>query len=847
MKNLIFFTLFLVISAGSRAGILKGKITDEKGEPVPFASIYVKNTSFGVSSDLKGNYFLELKNGKYTVVFSFIGFETQEQPVEIKNSTTVLNITLKESASELSGVEIYADKRDIAKDIMKKVRDKRKDYLDKVKNYSCRTYQKISLEKEPIDKTVPDTINKTDRYKATGKYNDYKIENKLNLIESVSDMYFDPPGRQKEIIHAYHDFAETNRPFNSGGASMQIEVGEKDIAPLPYEADNPYLLVTDAAVTEFEFYKNLIEVPGICQKQLQSPLATTAPLNYLYDFDGMFYEDGKKIYRIKVSPVFKSEALFSGILFIEDSTWALKAVDLTINPDVLFYCKDFRIIQNYKEVEPGIYMPVRREFFYTIKQGRYYIIGNSRIDHSEHKVNTTFPQKFFSNEIRVYDVDAFDRDSSWWANTRPLTLKETEIEYIKKTDSLREYYASPEYLEKIDSTFNEITVWSFLLNGVGHKNRAKGKEIYFNPLIMQIVPFGVGGYRHRLGGYYNKEFKNAMMLETDWDIDYGFKNKDVKGKVGIGLTYHPKKFIRTFIRIGDTYDLINNYASVSQLFSRSNYVRSQSFSIAQRMEIINGLFGEITFEFSDQKPITNLSLEQWSQDLFDSLNTPVAFERYTKSEIRLDLKYRFKQKYIIKKGRKIILGSKYPELNFIYRKGIPGLLGSQVDFDYIEIGAKHEIKLARFGTSKWNVQAGSFINRTNLRIIEYKYFRGSDPFFFSNPLTSFQLLGPTLSTNTAYLRANYMHHFEGLFGNKIPVINKLKFTSAAGAGTLLIPEQDFAHFEMFAGLERIVRIKKQLFRFGVYAVTKDDTIDKAAYTFKFGISFYNSYTKKWDY
>lgn len=847
MKYFLYTLLFLTIVNESTAGIVKGTITDEFGAPVPSASIYVKNTSFGVSSDLKGNYFLELKNGTYTIVFSFVGFETQEKTVEIKNTTTILNILLKEASSELGGVEIYADQRDIAKDIMKKVRDRRKDYLDKVKNYSCRTYQKISLEKEPVDKTTPDTINKTDRYKATGKFNEYKIENKLNLIESVSDMYFDPPGKQKEIIHAYHDFAEMNKPIGTSGMSATIEYGEPEIAPMPYESENPYLLVTDAAVTEFEFYKNLIEVPGICQKQLLSPLATAAPLSYVYDYDGNFYEDGKKIYRIKVTPIYKSEALFAGTLFIEDSTFALKAVDLTINPDVLFYCHEFRIIQNYKELEPGIYMPVRREFFYSIKDGRYYVIGNSRIDHSEYKINTTFPPKFFTNEVRTYDDKAFDQDSAWWAGTRPITLKETEIEYIKKTDSLRDYYASEEYLEKIDSNYNDIDIWSFLLNGVGHRNRAKGKEIYFNPLIAQIVPFGVGGYRHRLGGYYNKEFKNDWMLETDWMADYGFKNKDIKGKAGIGLTYNARNFMRTFIRAGDYYDMINNYASVSQVFSRSNYVRTQTFSIAQRMEIFNGLFGELTFDYSDQKPITGLQLEQWSQDLFDTLNTPVSFGRYIKTEIRLDLKYRIKQKYIIKKGKKIILGSTYPELNLVYRKGIPGMLGSEVDFDYIEIGAKHEVKLARFGTSKWNVLAGSFLNRNNLRILEYKYFRGSDPFFFSNPLSSFQLLGPTLSTNTTYLRGNYMHHFEGLLSNKIPLINKLKFTGAAGAGMLIIPEQDFAHFEIFGGLERIIRIRKQLFRLGVYAVTKDDTFSKADYTFKFGVSFYNSYTKKWDY
>lgn len=852
MRIVILICLILLQAANAGAAYLRGRITDEAGEPLPFVSIYVKNTSYGVASNMKGEYFIELKPGEHILTFSLLGYDLQEKQVRMQNEPIMLDMVLKAVSNQLSEVEVSSGKRDMAREIMKKVRDKRKDHQDRIRNYSCRTYQKISLEKEslqlPGKDTIAlktDTVPQKDEASPTADLNAYLKKEKLNLIESVSEMHFDPP-RSKEIVLAHHDYAEV-KPWGTNGVSFSVEIGERDIAATAGEPVNPYILVSDLEVFELDFYSNLIDVPKVSQKQLLSPIASTSALNYKYDYDGVFRENGKTIYRILVEPLVKGDALFSGTLFIEDSTWALTAVDLTISPSALVFCKDFHIIQNYTETAPGIYMPTRRELSYTIRSGKYNYLGNARIDHSSYKVNITFPPNFFNNEVRRFEDDALEKDSSYWQTLRPLELKANEINFIRRSDSLKAYYSSEDYLLSADSSYNEINVWSFLLNGVRYRNRVKKTQYYFNPLINQMIFMGIGGYRHRLGGSFNKEFGNGMLMETDGQIDYGFNNKDVKGKAGIGLTYIPKRFVRTFIRFGDFYDLINTNSSLSTLISRSNFARTQTFSVAQRMEIVNGLFGELTYIYSGQTPIVGLKQDGWSQSIFGSLNTPTDFEPYIKSELRLELKYRIRQKYMIKGGKKIILGSRFPEIAFVYRKGLPGLFNSEVNFDYLEFGSNDEVKLARLGTSRWAVLAGSFVNRKSLRLLEHRYFRGSDPWFFSDPLQSFQLMGPTLSASSAYFRANYIHHFEGALFNKVPLVNRLKITPAAGAGTLLIAEREFAHFEMFSGLERVVRIRKQLFRFGVYAVTADNTLEKADFELKFGISFFDPFTNKWSF
>ena len=846
---LLFFTCSSLITFGQ---YITGQLVDQQGEPLPFANVYVKESTYGVSTDGNGKFFFELEKGNHTIMFSFIGYQTVEEIIEMGSAPIKLIVTLKQSTTLLNDVEIVADTRDRAKQIMKKVRDKRGYYLAQVKNYECKTYLKTSLEKELIKPKKSDSLtieNDTIRKNKSGKsetITSYFKKEKLNLIESVSQTYFERPNKYKEKIEAYHDYAEQKHSDDGRNISFTVDLEERNIAPSSFVAVNPYLLYEDVSSVDLNFYKNYINYPSVCNKPLLSPIASGSSLSYIYNFGGSFYEDGKKIYRIDFKPVFKTEALFSGTLFIEDSTWTLKTIDVKINSAAMMMCKEFRIIQNYIEIDSATYLPERREITYTIKDGRHQILGNTRVNHSNYKVNQQFELRFFNNETKEYEIDAFDKDSTYWGNERPITLKESELEFIHQSDSISEYYVSDEYYAKIDSSFNKLTAWTPLI-GIGHRNRKKGTEWYISGLMEQINPFGIGGYRHKLPAYFKKDFDNGLGINTKGFVDYGFTNQDIKGELEVGLSYNPKKFMKTSIRAGDTYEMINNYASIEQAFSRSNYVRRINYGVSQRMEIFNGLYTELSFDYTDQDPINGLQLSEWSNYLFGSLNTPVDFERYIKSELKLELIYRINQKYLYKDGKKLIIGAENPEIKFLYRKGIPVIFGSEVDFDFIELSIFDELNLARYGKSRWQIKGGTFLTKNNLRVLEYKYFRGSDRYFFSDPVTSFQLLGPTMNTPNEYLSANYIHHFQGTLMNKLPLVNLLKVELAVGLGALLIPEDNFVHIELFAGIERVFRIKEQLFRIGIYAVGADNSNSTADLVYKFGVSFFNPFTKSWDY
>src|SRR5690606_1174791 len=73
--------------------IIKGKVTDEKGEPLPGVSVRLKGTNIGTITDPEGNYSINLSDDKGVLQFAFVGFKTQEITVK---GQTLINIKLIE-------------------------------------------------------------------------------------------------------------------------------------------------------------------------------------------------------------------------------------------------------------------------------------------------------------------------------------------------------------------------------------------------------------------------------------------------------------------------------------------------------------------------------------------------------------------------------------------------------------------------------------------------------------------------------------------------------------------------------------------------------------------------------
>ena len=103
LKKLLFFCAFL-LPLIIMAQTITGKVTDVNGESVPFASIVEKGTSNGTTTDINGDFSINLGQVPATIVISSLGFITIEQ--QITDPSMSVNITLSEDSVSLDEVVI---------------------------------------------------------------------------------------------------------------------------------------------------------------------------------------------------------------------------------------------------------------------------------------------------------------------------------------------------------------------------------------------------------------------------------------------------------------------------------------------------------------------------------------------------------------------------------------------------------------------------------------------------------------------------------------------------------------------------------------------------------------------
>lgn len=112
MKHLICISIlfFTAISFSQNTGLIVGKVMDSElnDSPLVLASVSVKGTNIESNTDLTGLFVIEnLEDGNYTLVCSFVGYESKEIEVNVNtNNPTELNLSLKASTVSMDDLAL---------------------------------------------------------------------------------------------------------------------------------------------------------------------------------------------------------------------------------------------------------------------------------------------------------------------------------------------------------------------------------------------------------------------------------------------------------------------------------------------------------------------------------------------------------------------------------------------------------------------------------------------------------------------------------------------------------------------------------------------------------------------
>ncbi|HWY11781.1 MAG TPA: DUF5686 and carboxypeptidase regulatory-like domain-containing protein, partial [Bacteroidia bacterium] len=788
----LFFLSCFQFSLYAQTFILSGKITDTKGNALPFASVIVKGTTIGTNSNVDGLYTLRLKPGQHEIIFQYVGYKKEDKIVNISSDES-LNVILESDNYQLKEVQISAGE-DPAYAVIRQAIKKRKYYLNQVNSYTCRAYIKGLQRLNQIPKNLGKLLKLT-----TGSNPiDSTLLGVIYLSESESKYHFRKPNDEKEIM------------FSS-----------------KVSGDNKAFSFNQLSDMKFNFYENLVTIDGLSDRPFISPISENAFLSYRYKLLGTTFEDGKMINKIEVIPKRKNDPCFHGIIYIMENTWRIHSVDMYLTKDAkIDFVDTLEIRQLHSPLKnDSIWMPVSFNFGFKFKFLGFKGNGYYNAVVSDYELNPTFPKRFFKNEILKVEDEANKKDTIYWKDNRPIPLTKEEINDYRKKDSISKITGTKQYKDSVDKKFNKFKFRSVIM-GYNYRNTFKKINFTTTGLLTSGIQYNtVEGVNASMNFSFSKEYENFKSHNITASYRQGFSNYLSGGKIGWSYLQNPKRFQQFAIYAQSIVNQFNGSNPISEsmnsiysLYANDNYMKLYKKTALQlyfRRELINGLYFYGSIEYAERAPLKNTSdklIIDNKNKLFTS-NDPLhmktddsSFAVNNSLVIDVMFRIRFKQKYYTVPNRKIISGSKYPRVNIGYKKAIPGL-NTKADYDLVSMQMDDNVHLGLFGTFSYRAMAGYFLNNKTMYFMDYKHFNGNQTVIANqNYLSSFKLLPYyTYSTKKWFAEAHAEHHFNGFIFNKIPLLKKTKVKEVVGAHVLFNDKMD-QYYEINFGIEKILQI-----------------------------------------
>jgi len=783
-----FLVLFSLYSASAQVTKIMGTVVDEETkQPIPFANLVLSGISVGATTDFEGRYSIETRNPKIdTLVITYIGYETKKIAVT-KNIFQQVDIELNPSGIMLNEVEILPGENPAEVILRKIIANKENNNRQHFDSYQYEVYSKVQFDINNVNEKLKDKkLLKPFRF-----IFDYVDTSTVNgkaylpffISESVSEVFYqDNPRVRKEYIKA----TRMSGPKNE---SISQFFGEL------YQNVNVY----DNYIMLFE--KNFV-----------SPVANFSLLFYKYYLVDSSFIDNQWCYQIMFKPRRKQELTFTGEFWVNDTSWAIKSVNMKNAQDAnINFINNITIKQDYDNINDQYWMITRDNLiidFNVIENSKNTLgmFGHKTSMYRNFIFNQPKPPDFYNSPQNVYvEEGSFEKSRDYWIENRheSLTIKEQAI--YDMVDSIKKLPVFRTWVDAFYLFTNGYLVWGPLEIGPLYKS------LSFNP---------VEGMRLRIGGRTSNDFSKTLII--DGHLAYG--TADRRLKYGAGLLYMISKNPRRTSGISYTNDLEQlgqsmNAFSVDNLFA-SFFRRNPPDKLSLAKEVIFTQEHEWFSGFSNKLNLIHRNVQSYNSDDFVIINNegPVEKKSFTTSEIRIDLRFAHNEKFINGEFERISLGTVYPVLEVQFGLGVPDLLGGEYQYQRLQLGLKQWFNVGPFGWSKYIIEAGKTWGKLPYPLL--KLHPGNETFIFDE--YAYNLMNYYEFISDEYLSIYYTHHFDGFFLNRIPLMRKLNWREVAFVQGVIghlseenknyskFPEQIYTlekpYIEAGVGIENIVKV-----------------------------------------
>lgn len=788
-KRLVIVFLCCLCSSVVYPQKIKGTVTGRDGQPLAYASIYVKETNQGTYANTEGKYSLKLAPGNYTLICQYVGYARQEIPLRQHVSDREINFILERQDNTLAAATVKTGE-DPAYEIIRNTIKKRAFYRDDPPEFECRVYTKGQLRLRDYPKRILGQ-------KLDFEDGDSSKQKMIFLSETISKYSVSKPAKTKtEVI------------------SSRVS-GQSD----GFGLSAPNIL---------SFYENNIFIGNnLNPRGFISPIADNALRYYRYRLLGTFFEDSNLVSRIQVIPRRKYEPLFSGVISIVETEWRIHSLEMLLLKESQMELLDTLRIEQ-------LYRPHNRNQWFISSQVIYPAVKFMGIDAYGSFVNVytdihtepVFTNKSFDNTILRYHDSANKRTVEYWERNRPVPLLDDEVRDYQKKDSLEKARKDPRYMDSLDRKRNKISPMGLLITGQTY-TRTKKRSSLSVPSLIDLVSFNPAeGWVINPGVTWSKKLDTTVSgrkrITVSPVLRYGFSNRHLNPYLTIGYSFGRRYAGSIRVSGGKRVFQFNNNSPIGEkgntlscLWDEENRIKSYEAVYLRgtyKKGIGDGFNWFIAFQYQDRKPLENTSTYTW-RNKADREYTPnypneILTENIQRHQVFysvIGITWQPGTRYVELPDRKFSVGSKFPVFTLIYTRNYRGLFGSDADFSKWKFGITDDVNFKLAGTLRYRLGMGGFIDNDKVYLPDYNHFNGNISTFATEYLNSFQLLPIYQFSNLSkfYAHAHLEHNFKGMFTNKIPLVRKLNLYLVAGGNGFYYGGQNY--FELFAGFDNILK------------------------------------------
>lgn len=664
-RKLYFVVALLLVSTLQLMAQQKitGRVIDEDGFAVSYASVQYRGHKIAVSSDSQGKFSIE-KHPGWVLTVSALSYKSQT--ISVNEKMDFIEVKLKDDSHKLNEVVVktkrgkYSRKDNPAVELMRRViAAKKKTDLSNHDYYQYDKYQKITLalndlKKEQLEGKFFSKRQYLLDQVETSPYNG-KLTLPVSIDETVSQhIYRKNPKTEKDIIKGQQ----------SNGIGQVIQTGE---------ILNTALKDAFTDVDIYDDYVRLLQYP------FPSPIGRTGISFYHYYIEDTVYVERDLCYHLQFIPANSQDFGFRGELYVlADSSLHVKKCNLYMphNTDVN-YVKNMKIEQEYTRLDNGEWVLSKDDMIAELHVNSMLqdllVVRNTRLtDYAFDEL----PKILFKGKAKVrHDMDAMNRDEAYWNKYRQVDLTKSESSmdsFIHRMENSKGFKYIIFFVKALMENYVEI----------GGGTDGKKSKFDLGPVNTYISKNFVDGIRLRLAG----RTMAALNPHFFWDgyAAYGTKSNDwYTGNIFTYSLNKKKNSPFEFPMRNLTFEVARDVTSPSDenlLHNKDNFFMTFRAATQDEMFLYHRQKLAFTYE-TDWGFRFNTSLRFQSNRTVGNLHyyhldgTEVKKIRMT--DLNVGINYNPGVTYVNTKQQRLPINLDSPEIGLSHTMGFRGFMGGQ--------------------------------------------------------------------------------------------------------------------------------------------------------------------------